>query len=116
MDTLVHALLSRNRVNSGNKGGLAAITTRKPTLLFRFSVLFLLRTEERNQSVVLFQEPPRRTRCLLALSPPKYRSIKNTLTQTQCISLFRMTNPALHAWVKVTPLHPPFFIRIGKAT
>ncbi|MGB3918041.1 MAG: hypothetical protein WBL07_11425 [Thiothrix litoralis] len=62
MDTLTHAPPDRRQPDSGNKGGLAERNTRNPTSLFRLSVLFLLRAEERNHSVVLFHEPPRNTR------------------------------------------------------
>jgi hypothetical protein len=61
--------LTVDRRTLANEGGLAARNTRKPRLLFRLSVLFLLRAEERNHSVVLFHEPPRSTRCTLAPFP-----------------------------------------------
>ena len=38
------------------------LATRKPALLFRFSVLFLLRLAARRFRGLLFQEPPRKTR------------------------------------------------------
>ncbi len=68
MDTLTHALADRGQTDSGDKAGWLWADwrenrkTRKPTLLFRLSVLFLLRAEERTQSVLLFHEPPRITR------------------------------------------------------
>jgi hypothetical protein len=40
----------------------AVLATRKPALLFRFSVLFLLRAAARSLLGLLFQEPPRKTR------------------------------------------------------
>ena len=59
MDTLLLTLSDHGQTDSGTKGGLAA---RKPTLLFRFSGVLLLRMEERRLSAWLFQEPPRITR------------------------------------------------------
>ena len=38
------------------------LATRKPTLLLRLSVVFLLRFAERRFCGLLFQEPPRKTR------------------------------------------------------
>ena len=40
----------------------SVLPTRKPRLLFRLSVVFLLRFAERRSSGLLFQEPPRTTR------------------------------------------------------
>lgn len=48
-------------------------TTRKPTLLLRLSGLFLLRLAERRLSGLLFQDPPRKTRCAVKPGDPTNR-------------------------------------------
>jgi hypothetical protein len=73
MDTPTHAPADRGQTDSGewslySKGGLDARKTRKPMLLLRLSVLFLLRAEGRENTVLLFHEPPRDTRRTLPSS------------------------------------------------
>ena len=48
----------------------SVLATRKPTLLLRLSVVFLLRFAERRFCGLLFQEPPRRTRRHGAVQAP----------------------------------------------
>ena len=55
---LVRARRDRDRAGSGGKRA----PTRKPRLLFRLSVVFLLRLAVRRFCGLLFQEPPRTTR------------------------------------------------------
>jgi hypothetical protein len=59
MDSHRHAARIRKRGHSGNVGSLAK---RRPLLLLRLSVSFLLRLAERNLIGLLFHEPPRNTR------------------------------------------------------
>jgi hypothetical protein len=74
-------------------------------LLLRLSVLFLLRAEERNQSVVLFHEPPRIARHSSVPVPAEQSRSKQAAAQSQGIGLAGMTDPALHPRVEVLPIH-----------
>ena len=73
--------------------------TRKPTLLFRLPVVFLLRFAARRFLGLLFQEPPRKTRSRESLLPPRLEpaGAKDRAAQTPRIGVFRVRDPGSHA-------------------
>ena len=79
MDTLVRAPVDHDQPDSSIEGGLEDRNTRNPMLLLRLSALFLLRAEERNQSVLLFHEPPR-----IARGVRQPRSRTKTVEPNRC--------------------------------
>jgi hypothetical protein len=85
-------------------------------LSLRLSVLFLLRAEERNQSVLLFQEPPRTARDKpSAPFPHENGSGKQLGAQSQGIGLSGVADPALDAGIEVLPIHGALPVSVGEA-
>lgn len=113
MDTLIHTPHDLGHTDSGSKGllpegGLEARKTRKPLLVFRLSVLFLLRADARANNELLFHEPPRNTRhayCPLPATEdtPEIPRRQNAahFPLTPALSLRLSQNPEI-------PLVPPF--------
>lgn len=78
-------------------GFWGVLATRNPLLLFRLSVVFLLRFAERRFLGLLFQDPPRRTRSdtgrpglLGRIEDP---ALEDRVAQAPSIGMFSVRNP-----------------------
>lgn len=88
------APLHRDETNSGLPNGQeCAAAQRNPLLLLWFDGLLLFRFDARKLSgLLLFQEPPRRTRCL-SLGPTEHGITKKSRAQSVSIRMPRVTLP-----------------------
>jgi hypothetical protein len=108
MDTQLHAICLSRDIHSGMVlliAHWADWAKRKPILLFRLSVVFLLRFETRKFLGLLIQEPPRSTRRLTFRLMPYLRLRTNSFPVIKHVVLGAFYNNAAtpHIKLKSTP-------------